>query len=187
MTTATWVILVIIAAVAIVIVLAVVLRAQKTKRLRSKFGPEYDYQVQQRGNTALAERELDRRTKRVGKFRLRALTPEECERFSNAWRDTQTRFVDDPRGAVAEADRLVHEAMEACGYPAGEVFEENAADLSVEHPVEVEHYRAAHALAAKDSRGEGSTEDLRAALKHYRALFEDLLKRPVIEYGEIHR
>ena len=186
MTTATWIIL-IIAVAAIILAVAMAWMAQKTRRLRARFGPEYDYLVQQRGNAARAEKELQYRARRVEKFQLHPLTEAETDRFATAWREAQARFVDDPRGAVAEADRLVRQAMEASGYPAGEVFEQNAADLSVEHPVVVEHYRAAHALAQKDSRGEANTEDLRAALKHYRELFEDLLKRPVTAYGEVNR
>jgi hypothetical protein len=130
---------------------------------------------------------LANRAKRVEKFHIRLLPQADCDRFTKAWRETQERFVDDPRGAVVQADRLVHEAMRVCGYPVGDVFEENAADLSVDHASVVEHYRAAHAIAVKESRGQANTEDWRRALQHYRALFEDLLRRRVAEYGEVHR
>jgi len=95
-------------------------------------------------------------------------------RFDEQWRSVQARFVDDPTGATTAADRLVGEVMEARGYPVGD-FEQRTADISVEHPQVVEHYRAAHQIALRNERGEASTEDLRQALVHYRALFQDLL------------
>ena len=51
-----------------------------------------------------------------------------------------------------------------------------AADVSVNHPHVVEHYRAAHSIAVRNSRGDADTEQLRQALVHFRALFEDLLE-----------
>jgi hypothetical protein len=54
-------------------------------------------------------------------------------------------------------------------------FEQRAADISVDHPVVVENYRAAHAIALRQSSGQASTEDLRKAMVHYRSLFEELL------------
>jgi hypothetical protein len=95
--------------------------------------------------------------------------------------------VDEPRGAVAETGRLVHAAMQARGYPIGDDFDRRAADLSVNYPAVVEHYRAAYTIAVRDSREPVSTEDLRTALKHYRALFEDLLERRVSETSEVRR
>jgi hypothetical protein len=61
------------------------------------------------------------------------------------------------------------------GYPTGE-FDQQAADLSVEHAHEVELYREAHELAMRtESAGEGSTDDLRKALLNYRELVKSLL------------
>jgi hypothetical protein len=82
--------------------------------------------------------------------------------------------VDAPGAAVKGADGLVSEVMNARGYPMSS-FEQQAADISVEHPQVVSNYRNAHDLALKQERGEASTEDLRQAMVHYRALFEDLL------------
>jgi hypothetical protein len=63
------------------------------------------------------------------------------------------------------------------GYPVHEDFERRAADISVDHPVVVENYRAAHSISTRAVRDEASTEDLRQALVHFRALFTELLGR----------
>jgi hypothetical protein len=186
MTTATWVIL----AIAVVVIAAAILvvwKSQRTKQLRSKFGPEYDRLVQERGSAMRAERELEGRARRVSRFHIRPLSHEEREQFAAQWRTAQEHFVDNPRGAVAEADELLGRAMKARGYPIAGDFDERAADLSVDHPVVVDNYRAAHEIAVRDSRNAVSTEDLRVAMKHYRALFEDLLERPVGDFQEVKR
>ena len=72
------------------------------------------------------------------------------------------------------ADRLVAELMKARGYPVSD-FEQRVADVSVDHPVVVENYRIAHDIAVRDSQEPVSTEELRNAMLHYRALFADLL------------
>jgi hypothetical protein len=144
--------------------------------LRKRFGPEYDRTVQASGNAMRAEAELEARAKRVGAYHIQPLSPDDGARFSTAWRQVQSRFVDDPDGAVREADRLVTDLMSTRGYPMTE-FERRAADLSVDHPEVVSHYREAHQIASRqhEARGRVSTEDLRQAVMHYRALFEELL------------
>jgi hypothetical protein len=87
----------------------------------------------------------------------------------------QAQFVDDPAGAVSAADDLVQDVMAKRGYPVGD-FDQRTADISVDHPDVVEHYRAAHDIAVAQENGDASTEDLRQAMMHYRALFEDLLQ-----------
>ena len=67
--------------------------------------------------------------------------------------------------------------MTARGYPVTE-FEQRAADLSVDHPLIVEHYRAGHDIAVQHSQGRASTEDMRQAMIHYRALFAELAGEP---------
>jgi hypothetical protein len=146
----------------------------RTRQLRGKFGPEYDRVVHDKGDPRKAEEELLNRQKRIEKMHIRQLSHDESVRFSNSWRNVQAQFVDTPREAVAEADRLVREVMTTRGYPMGD-FEQRAADISVDHPQVVEHYRAAHNLALRDASNDASTEDLRQAMVHYRALFEDLL------------
>lgn len=175
MTPLSWVLLTI-AIVAVVVAIAVSLR-MRTKKLRSRFGPEYDRVVGEKGNAFKAERELANREKRVENFKIRPLSAGECDRFARQWTEVQQKFVDDPQSAVAEADRLVHQTMQARGYPIAGEFGSRAADLSVDHPLVVEHYRAAHEIASRDVRRPGSTEELRLAMKHYRVLFEDLLGR----------
>jgi hypothetical protein len=165
--------------IALIAVIAVAMWLYMLKRrsdeLRTSFGPEYDRAVHEHGDPRRAERELEDRKERVEQLHIRSLTPEAHDRFAEGWRSVQAQFVDDPRGATREADRLVGEVMQARGYPVGD-FEQRAADVSVNHPNVVEHYRAAHTIALRHERGEAETEDLRQAMVHYRALFEDLLE-----------
>jgi hypothetical protein len=185
MTTATWVILIIaIIAIACAVVIGFRLRS---KKLKSRFGPEYDRLVHERGSTMTAERELEHREKRVNNFQIRTLSSDECDQFARDWRQTQERFVDDPRAALSDADNLVHRVMKSRGYPIGGEFDQRAADLSVDHPRVVEHYRAGHEIAVRDAQKAASTEDLRIAMQHYRALFEDLLGRHVGEVAGVKR
>jgi hypothetical protein len=172
---------IIILVVAVVAVLAIgaaiwmYLQKKRTDRLRSRFGPEYERVVDTDGDRRRAESVLEQREQRVDKLDIRPLTNEDRQRFSQAWTRAQAQFVDDPKSAVAEADRLIAEVMKIRGYPVGD-FEQRAADISVDHPMVVENYRLAHAIAVRDKRGEAGTEDLRKAMVHYRALFEELLE-----------
>lgn len=165
--------------IALVIVIGVAIwlytQKKKTEQLRGSFGPEYDRAVHESGDRRKAEAELAARKERVEALRIRSLEPRERDAFAERWRSAQAQFVDDPNGAIKEADRLVGEVMQARGYPVGD-FEQRAADVSVDHPGMVEHYRAAHAIAQRNERGDAGTEDLRQAMVHYRALFEDLLE-----------
>ncbi len=169
--------------VAIVVVLVIVailaigytiLRKRRTKALRERFGPEYERSLREhgpgKGESVLAERE-----KRVEKFHIRELALDEREHFVTQWREIQSRFVDDPKGAVGAADELVVRLMNARGYPMSD-FEQRAADISVDHPRVVENYRAAHEIALRHRTGQASTEDLRNAIIYYRSLFNELLQ-----------
>jgi hypothetical protein len=133
--------------------------------------------VKSTGNVMRAEAALAEREKRVERLHIRPLSADEAARFGEAWRAIQARFVDDPRGAVTDADKVVGEVMHARGYPLGD-FEQRVADISVDHPDVVMNYRAAREIADRHARGQASTEDLRQAMVHYRALFRDLLERP---------
>lgn len=177
-----------IALAALVLVLFVVLAAVARKRrqqrsgaLREQFGPEYDRMVAQHGDQARAERELLARRERLHKLDIKPLSDAEADRFSTEWASVQQRFVDDPNGAVSEADRLVKEVMAARGYPLGS-FDQRVADLSVDHANVVQHYRSARALARARESGEVATEELRQAMVHYRALFSDMLCTPKTTY-----
>ena len=158
------------------------MKKRRSDHLRRSFGPEYERTVQETGHKAEAERELEHRKERVEQLEIRPLPPGEAEKFALAWRDVQKRFVDRPGESVDEADRLVTEVMQRRGYPMAD-FERRAADLSVDHPHVVEHYRAGHTLATRNHNGGADTEELRQAMVHYRALFEDLLETPPSREG----
>jgi len=173
----TWVWIVIGVFVAVV-VLGIVIAALGTRRSRSlqdRFGPEYDRTVDKTGGRREAEHELREREKRYEELELRPLSQATREHYLQQWQATQSRFVDDPAGAVAEADDLVQQVMRDRGYPV-EDFEQRAADISVEHPDLVEKYRTANGIARASERGEASTDDLRHSVRHYRALFVELLE-----------
>jgi cbb3-type cytochrome oxidase subunit 3 len=148
---------------------------QRSAALRENFGPEYDRALEQHGDPARAERELIARKKRLDELDIKLLSDEQCDKFSSAWGVVQQLFVDDPNGATVQADSLVKEVMRTRGYPIGD-FEQRAADLSVEHGRVVQHYRAAQNIATANTNGQAGTEDLRQAMVHYRALFNDLLQ-----------
>jgi hypothetical protein len=162
--------------VAVIVVLlcavgVLLLRQRRSAQLREGFGPEYDRVVERQGPRE-GEAELRERFERRRSYDIRPLEPEARERYAEQWRQTQAQFVDQPANALADADRLVAEVMRERGYPV-EDFDQQADDVSVDHPHVVEHYRKAHAI---QSAREASTEDLRQALVHYRALFDELLE-----------
>ena len=149
--------------------------AAESKRLKQRFGPEYEAVLKRHGGSkAKAEAELKRRQKRVDRFEIVPLAPADVTRFSEAWTRLQGSFVDDPKGVLIEADRLVRDLLAKRGYPVAD-FELRAADISVDHPIVVNNYRAAQRIVSLDQRGEASTEDLRKAVVHFRALFDELL------------
>jgi hypothetical protein len=165
-------------------------RKKQSDRLIQRFGPEYGRAVDQFGSRSKAESELRMREKRVEKLDIVPLTPQDAARFSQDWKTLQGRFVDNPKGALVEADQLVRELMQKRGYPMGD-FESRSADISVHHPAVVENYRAAQAIAARDRRGEADTEEMRKAVVHYRALFDELLEvrqdqRAPAQHMEVH-
>jgi hypothetical protein len=165
---------VILIAIVVAVVAWVVIQRQRSLHLKRRFGPEYDLTVSEFRNQGKAEAELMAREKRVAGLKIVPLTPPDAFRFSQAWYTLQGRFIDSPKGVVAEADHLVRELMAKRGYPMGD-FERMAADVSVDHPTVVSTYRAAQAIAARDARGEADTEQLRQAVIHYRTLFDELL------------
>ncbi len=142
--------------------------------LREKFGSEYGRAVQEHGSERKAEAQLADREKRVEKLAIREIDPVERERFEHEWKAVQSRFVDSPKGAVAEADDLVSSLMKVRGYPVAD-FDQRAADISVDYPRVVENYRSAHDVALRVGKDQASTEDLRAAMIHYRSLFRELV------------
>ena len=167
-------------AIGIVVVLALfawnAFRARQRKGLQERFGPEYDRTVADAPSRREAESELSERQKRRDELEIRPLAPEAGDRYASRWHNTQAKFVDAPEDAVGEADTLIQEVMRERGYPVQD-FVQRSADLSVDHPDVISNYRAAHGISVANQRGKASTEDLRTAMVHYRALFEELLER----------
>jgi FtsZ-interacting cell division protein ZipA len=149
---------------------------RRSQGLKSRFGPEYRRVVDEADDRRAAESELEARQRRIEKLDIRPLPEAERDRYAAEWKTVQAHFVDEPAAAISEADRLIGDVMEAQGYPVAD-FDQRAADVSVDHPGVVEHYRAAHAIATTEAEPDATTttEDLRQAMVHYRALFEDLL------------
>lgn len=166
---------IVVVAVAAAIAIFVFFRKRYTERLRKHYGAEYDRTVEAKGNQREAEKELVAREKRVESFQIRPLIPEDRNRYAEAWKVTQKRFVDQPSAAVREADELVQQVMRGRGYPVAD-FEQRVADISVHHPRVVHNYRIARDIAERNRKGEATTEDLRQALVAYRDLFIDLLE-----------
>lgn len=153
------------------------LRKHKTKRLRTRFGPEYARVVEESGGRRKGEAGLEEREKRVEAFAIRPLAASDRERYIASWSKVQAQFVDDPKSSVTQADQLLGDVMSTRGYLVGE-FEQRSADISVDHPLVVENYRAAHEIAVRHAAGQANTEDLRQAMIHYRTLFDELVGEP---------
>jgi hypothetical protein len=172
----------IVVAVAVIVVVGIVAwffnRKRRTERLRTQFGgAEYDRAVKEGGGQRKAEAVLAERADRVEALHIRELSQGDRTRFVDSWAKVQARFVDSPGGAVTDADQLPGDVMSTRGYPVGD-FEQRAADISVDHPLVLENYRAAHKSALLQAQGGASTEDLRQAMIHYRTLFEELVGEP---------
>lgn len=175
MSTGTILAIVIPAAVVIaLIVLAVALDRRRRQRLRERFGPEYDRTVEDAGSKRAAEHDLGQREKRHEDLDIKPLSSRARERYAQEWRQVQENFVDRPEGAVQDADRLVTSLMQERGYPT-EDFQQRIRDLSVEHGRTLEHFRAAHEVNTLGPEQQATTEQLRGAMVHYRALFDELL------------
>ncbi len=157
--------------------LTMLLRRRRTAALKSRFGPEYTRAVQEAGNERKAESLLVEREKRVKRYTIKPLAADMREHFVETWTRVQAKFVDDPAYAVTRADDLLGEVMSARGYPVKD-FDQQAEDLSVDHPKVVQNYRTAHDIALRHGQGSASTEDLRKAMIHYRALFEEIVEVP---------
>ena len=169
----------IVIAVAALIVLGVVLWQMQTRKrtaeLQDRFGPEYDRVASDADSRREAEAELAARADRRDELEIRDLPDESRTRYVDSWQKVQSRFVDDPRGAVDEADSLLQSVMRERGYPVDDDFERRAADVSVDHPEVVQRYRDGHRLAETPDDDDSATENLREAMQHYRSLFEELV------------
>jgi hypothetical protein len=170
-----WAIIVVAAVVLVAIVVWRALATKKTRSLQGRFGPEYDRALDSADSRRQAEADLKARAERRDELDIRPLAPGARERYSVEWQRVQARFVDDPDGAVRESDMLIQQVMSDRGYPMDD-FDQRAADISVDHPDVVQNYREGHRLTRAAATGDGTTEDLRQAMVHYRALFEELLE-----------
>jgi len=174
MTTLMWVAVVVVAVVAVAAVAYVVMQQQRRSRLRERFGPEYERMMAEHESKKDVEQELLAREQRHAELDIRPLPEESRQTYAQRWTEVQERFVDAPGFAVTEADQLVAAVMAERGYPT-ENFEQRLSDLSVGHAATLDHYRTAHEISGRAARKEASTEELRQAMVHYRALFEELL------------
>lgn len=174
MPTWVWALIVVAALVVVAIVIWRAFAARRTHALRDRFGPEYDRTLEGTGSRRDAEAELSARADRRDELDIKPLPPGARERYVAEWQRVQARFVDDPDGAVREADMLIQSVMSDRGYPMDD-FEHRAADISVDHPDVVENYREGNRLTRAAALGDGTTEDLRQAMQHYRSLFDELL------------
>lgn len=170
----TQVVVIVIVVLVVAALVAVAVVAARRRSLRQRFGPEYDRVVAERDSRSAAERELRDRERRHAELELTPLDPESRARYAAAWEELQVRFVDSPAETVGDADELVSRLIAERGYPTGD-FSDQIAHLSVEHARTLTHYRDAHEIRLRTERGEASTEELRQAVVHYRALFADLL------------
>jgi hypothetical protein len=174
--------IVVVITVAVVVVAAIgtwlFTRKRRTARLRTQFGgAEYNRAVKEGGSQRRAEAVLDKRADRVEALHIRPLSAGDRARFVESWARVQARFVDGPGGAVTDADQLLGDVMSTRGYPVSD-FEQRAADISVDHPLVLDNYRAAHRTAVLQTQGQANTEDLRQAMIHFRRLFEELVGEP---------
>jgi hypothetical protein len=177
-----WIVIAIVVVVAIAVIAAATARKRRSEQLRERFGPEYGRTVEDTGDRREAERELRDREKEREDLDIQPLSAAARSRYAGEWQRVQAQFVDDPEGAVRSGDRLVQQAMGERGYPVDDGdFEARAATLSVDHGDVVQDFRQGHELWRRYDRGEGSTEDLRQAMVHYRSLFERLLGREPVE------
>lgn len=175
MSTWLWVVIIVVAAAVVLGVAIAALRARRTRALKGQFGPEYDRVAADAPSRREAEAELREREQRHEHFELHPLDRQKADQYRSRWQNVQAAFVDDPAGSVVEADVLIRSVMKDRGYPV-EDFETRAADLSVDHPDVVQNYRTAHWIALANEIGDADTEMLRTGLRHYRALFEELVE-----------
>lgn len=174
MSTATVAVIVIVAVLVVAALGFLAWRQQQRRRLRERFGPEYDRTVERHNSIREAEQELRAREQRHQELQIRSLDPAVRDRYRADWQRVQEHFVDSPQSAVTEADNLLIRVMKGRGYPT-EGYEQQVADLSVEHAGTIDRYRTAHGIRGRADAGQATTEDLRQAMVHYRALFADLL------------
>jgi hypothetical protein len=179
MSTTEWI--VVGAGIAILVIVALLLfaRVMSSRRrdhLKDQFGPEYDRTVDAAGSRREAEQELTKREQRHSELELRPLSGAARTRYTDEWQGVQQRFVDDPEGAAAQAERLVRRVMDERGYPPDNDTTDRAAMVSVDHPDVVDRYRQGCETLERRAASEERTENLRLAMVDFRAVFDSLLE-----------
>jgi hypothetical protein len=164
---------IVIVLVVVALVLIVGMQQAKRRRLRERFGPEYERRVEQRGDRKEAEREMNDLASQRDRLDIRPLDPQSRERYTAAWNQVQAQFVDQPQMALESANVLVSQVMRDRGYPV-EDFDSRSDLIAVDHPNVVSHYRGAHEVQLRND-GDVTTEDQRIAFVHYGELFTELL------------
>jgi predicted nucleic acid-binding protein len=173
-------VIVVLLAVAAAAYIARTRQVSGSRRLRQRFGGEYDRVVEDAADRSEAEKELRRRVERRERLEITDLSAEQRERYIRAWRDLQVRFVDEPEAALGDADRLITQVMRERGYPT-EHFDQKIEDLSVDHADTINAYREAHEIADRHERTGVSTDDLRVAMQRYRKVFESVVGTRITE------
>jgi hypothetical protein len=168
-----WIAAAVVTALIIIAILAAAARRTRTARLRDTFGSEYDQLANELGRSR-AEEELRTRVAEAKTIRTHPLSAAEKERFQVEWKRIESHFVDRPAMAVSEADELIDQILRAEGYPPGD-YRRHLAHFSTRHPRLAEHYRAGHAVMIDHEPGKTTTEELRRAMLHFRALLDELL------------
>jgi hypothetical protein len=180
-----WIVLAVAALIVLALVAWAAARKRRSAQLHDRFGSEYDRTVEQSESRRDAERELRDRERRHDDLDIRPLPEAARRRYADEWERVQARFVDDPEGAVGEADRLMRRVLDDRGYPSEDDWEQRAADVSVDYPDVVENYREGHGLwhryRSADGGDSGDTEDLRKAMTSFRRLFDELLEGERVE------
>ena len=144
-----WIVIAAVVVIAIVAIVAIVARQQRRRaELKDSFGPEYERAVAREGDVRRGESDLMARRERLNKLDIRPLSPSSRDAYTRNWEQTQARFVDDPAGTLGQADALIVAVMQERGYPMDD-FEQRAADISVDHPDVVQHYRSAHDISTR--------------------------------------
>ena len=180
-----WIVIAVAALIVLALIAWAVARRRRSSQLHDRFGPEYERTVEQADSRRDAERQLREREQRHEDLDIRPLPDAARRRYADEWQRVQARFVDDPEGAVGEADRLVRQVLDDRGYPSEDDWEQRAADVSVDYPEVVENYREGHGLwhryRSSEGEGKGDTEDLRQAMTRFRRLFDELLEGERVE------
>jgi len=186
--------------VAVVVVVVIVLLAlffasrrraaqrseDQRERSREEFGSEYERTVEERGSEEEAERELRERRGRVER-RIEPLSEESSGRFEERWAEVEQVFVENPERSIEMADRTVSDLLSERRFvsEASQSEEETEQSLAVVHPEVADDYREARRIRAEvvgrsagseQTDPEESTEELRQAIRKYRAVYERLLQ-----------